>query len=198
MTFDDIKRKILKLNYLGEERLIDGTVLIGKAPDIAPKAWLHKMFPPLNEDEINSLEELLDTSIPAQYREFLMNFSNGLKLYIDTFSLEGYRKRQDRSIESVWQPYSIVTSNKLERLQDSKDSFFYIGSYSWDGSLLYIDKENNKVYRCSNKSSIPVNSWNTLIEMLSSEIDRLDNLYSIKKNNIIKIENTPLSSTHRV
>ena len=91
--------------------------------------------------------------------------------------MNGFRKRQGRGIENAYQPYSIVTRNAKERIKDSTPDMFFIGSYSLDGSLLYM--QNDKVYRCSRETIIPLNEWNSFPEMLQEEVSRICALYDI-------------------
>ena len=189
--YSEIKSLVLKPKNLGVETLEDGTILIGKAPDIAPRAWLNGIFPVLSDEEFRLLSEELSTSIPIEYAEFLKCFSNGLKLFVSVLSLFGLRRSYGRATINAWQPFSVVSINTIERLIDSKDSYFYIGSYFKDGSLLYIDKMDNKVYRCSRDTSKPLNSWDSFYDMLSSEVKRLDALFMKHNLEIVKIDSTP-------
>jgi hypothetical protein len=178
--FETVKRQLEKYNHLGEQILQDGTLLIGKAKHIAPQAWLHGIYKPLSNVEIEKLEHDIQLKIPADYEFFLTNYSNGLNIFVDVFSLDGFRKRNSRNIEDAYQPYSIINPNTKERLEDADSDMFFIGGYNWDGSLLYM--KNNKVYRCSNDNTIPINTWNSFPEMLLSEVERISKLYD--KNGI--------------
>ncbi|HTJ52947.1 MAG TPA: SMI1/KNR4 family protein, partial [Cyclobacteriaceae bacterium] len=169
--------KILKsYSSLGEETLKDGTILIGKAPHIAPMAWLHKIYPGLSTAEIGTLEKELGAKIPVVFKDFLQ-ITNGLSVFNTTLCIYGLRKNYIRTIENVWQPFDIKTPNLYERPKGSKENCFFIGSYFWDGSKLYIDTIDNKVYRCSNNSSKPINMWNSFPDMLKVEIKRLCKLF---------------------
>jgi hypothetical protein len=85
--------EILKnYNYLGEQKLENGTLLIGLAPHIAPKAWLHCIHAPLNNEEISELEKKLKVTIPECYKLFLKKEANGIKVFNTTFYLFGFRK----------------------------------------------------------------------------------------------------------
>lgn len=159
---------------LGEIKLDDGTLLIGKAQHIAPKAWLHSIYPPLVDSEIEGLERKLGAKIPENYRVFLKE-SNGLKLFNTTFCLDGLRKNYRRAEQEVWQPFDICIPNVSERPQNAKSSFFFIGGYDWDGSLLFTD--GGKVFLCNREDAKPLYEWSSFEEMLSSEIKRLMTLF---------------------
>ena len=90
-----------------------------------------------------------------------------------------------------------MTTNLYERPKNAKSEYFFIGGYDWgNGSHLYIDKSNNKVYRCETDNAKPLNEWNTLNEMILSEIDRLIELHNERgelKENVEQTTPAPTS-----
>jgi hypothetical protein len=111
-----------------------------------------------NLEEIYIIENEIKTDIPFGYKDFLMNYSNGINILSSTFSLYGLRKNNNREIDADRQPYSVITPNIFERPKNAKSNFFFIGGYNWDGSHLYIDIETNIVHYCKRwnaKSLIP-------------------------------------------
>lgn len=171
-----VLEKLIAYSYLGEKTIGSGTILIGRAPHIAPQAWLHSFFDPLTENEIQLLEGLLTTVIPDQYKEFLM-VTNGLGIFNTTISLFGMRRNYGRSVDAVWQPFDIVIPNKNEKPPNAKINIFIIGSYDWDGSYLYIDSKTNKVHMCERGDSTSLYEWSDFYTMLESEIKRLVSLH---------------------
>lgn len=173
--YEMIKEKILRFqNYGIEER--EGCLLIGK-PDYLPiYAWVNTIYSQLSEDEYKILEDKLPFGIPEMYKHFLLNFSNGLCLLEGNLNLYGYRKNYKRDISAILQPFDLDVPNKKERLRDSKKNYFFIGSYRYDGSKLYIDTETNHVHLCAKYNSTSLYEWSSLTEMLNSEIDRLYSL----------------------
>jgi hypothetical protein len=186
-----VKDILLEYSKNGEKQFDDGTLLISRAPHIAELAWLHRLYPPLSSEEIEILENELQGSIPNPFKEFLKSYSNGLNIFIDNFCLFGYRRKMDRSINAVPQPYSIITINKFEKPEDSLENYFFIGGYDDDGSHLYIDKENLKVYRCSRLSASPLNSWNSFEEMLLKEVTKISSLFDEEGKLIRDTATTP-------
>ncbi|MGZ3759793.1 MAG: SMI1/KNR4 family protein [Mucilaginibacter sp.] len=172
----DILNFLNSYRLLGEKRLENGTYLIGKAPHIAPNAWLHSIYSGLNLNEIKELEKVLDKPIPDCYRSFLEK-SNGLKIFNTTFCLDGLRRSFSRGFEDVWQPFDIRTPNMSERPKNAIDCFFFIGGYDWDGSLLYIDIQTQKVHLCHRDNAASLYEWNDFEAMLESEILRIINLF---------------------
>ncbi|MDP4204239.1 MAG: SMI1/KNR4 family protein [Bacteroidota bacterium] len=175
------KDLIFKFEYLGIEKSIStGETLIGKAPHIAPAAWLNSIYLPLRENDVKLLEDELGTNIPIDYRNFLTKFSNGLDILVGTFSLDGLRRNYIRSVDESRQPFSIITKNIEERPYNAKDSYFFIGGYKWDGSCIYIDKETNIVHYCDRDDATSLFQWNSFEEMLISELHRTYLLFDDK------------------
>ena len=178
-TYFEIVMRNIKCEKANEiKQLIDGTILIGHIPHIAPHAWLHNIYPVLSESDIQDVEKKIGSNIPLSYREFLLYCSNGFSMFLNTLSLFGVRKKTGRTIEAAWQPFSIYTSNITERPLDALPNYFFIGSYNWDGSLAYIDTLTGKVYRSSNESVIPLNIWENFETMLLSETKRISSLFN--------------------
>jgi len=182
--------EILKgYSFLGEKILDDGTLLIAKAPHIAPLAWLHSIFPPLSPEDIFTLEEQLNGKIPASYKDFLL-VTNGLKVFNTTLSLDGCRRNYKRDTISVWQPFDILTPNIDERPKNAEKTMFFIGGYDCDGSLLYIDNNTNKVHLCSVDDANSLYEWPSFDKMLESEINRLIGLFDKEGKEFRKDQNT--------
>ncbi|HET7117252.1 MAG TPA: SMI1/KNR4 family protein [Hanamia sp.] len=172
----DILDPLKTFQYLGEILLSDGTLLIGKAPHIAPNAWLHCIYAALSNEDINSLENNFNLQVPGDFKSFL-EISNGLGIFNTTFSLYGLRRNYKRNEDDVWQPFNIVTTNTFERPFNSKSEFFFIGGYDWDGSLLYINSKTNEVHLCEREDATSIYTWVNFECMLKSEIKRLMKLF---------------------
>jgi hypothetical protein len=158
---------------LGHKTLADGTQLFGRAPHIAPEAWLHALFPPISDYEIDQIETAVGSSIPGVFRDFL-TLANGFSIFSDSLSIYGYRSNYERTPDSVWQPFSIITPNTVERPIDASESHLFIGGYPCGtGYLLYIDERDQKVSRCSRSSARPLQQWSSFPEMVVKESSRL-------------------------
>ncbi|TCJ15267.1 SMI1/KNR4 family protein [Flaviaesturariibacter flavus] len=174
MTFIEL---IESYGINGTKVLPDGTRLISHAPHVAEEAWLHSVYPPLKESEAIELEHALGRSIPIAYRSFLCTVSNGLKVFSGSLSLDGLRKSEGRRIENAWQPFSIITSNVDERVDDAMNEDFFIGGYDWDGSLVYLKSSEERVFRCSRESVEPLNTWENFKTYINEECNRLSRLF---------------------
>lgn len=169
--FDSIEAKLFEFKHLGFEEDTHKTKLIGHLPKIAPYAWLHQIFSPLGHSDIKKMEEELSINLPPTLKPFF-SFANGLNIFSNSLSIYGMRRPIKRS-ELAFEPFEIKTPNLFERPRDAKSEYFFIGGYNWDGSLLFINTEDGKVYRCLRNSAKKLNQWDDLFSMLSSEIDRL-------------------------
>lgn len=176
----EVNEILYSFEYLGLEKSELGAILIGKAPHIAPMAWLHSLYPTLTEVDIDILEKQLETTIPKEYKDFLLNYSNGLSIFVSKFSLYGMRKELGRTVEASRQPFSLITPNTIEKPKNAKQNYFFIGSYKWDGSKLYIDNETGKVHYCDRWDATSLYEWNSFQEMLVSEVKRITSLFDEK------------------
>jgi hypothetical protein len=170
--FGKVMQIIQKAKEFGYRKLPNGAQLFGRVPHVAPEAWLHAVFAPLSSAGISDVEKQLAIDLSPSLRDFLAN-ANGLTLFSTSLSLYGLRTDFSRQGDSSWQPFDIITPNTLERPRGAKPSFIFIGSYDWDGSLLYVDSRYEKVYRCANVSPKPLNEWPGFWEMLTAESARL-------------------------
>lgn len=168
---------LYKFEGLGIERMENGTVLIGKAPHIAPLAWLHSIFSGLNEEQIKMLETQLKRRIPNDYIKFL-RISNGIGVFNTTFNLYGLRSNYQRGIEASRQPFDILTKNTVERFRYIPSALFCIGSYDWDGSKLYMNEQTNRITLLDGDEEKHVlYEWENFEVMFESEIERLITLF---------------------
>lgn len=176
--YKEIRELIYKFQNLGIGNSSDGAILIGKAPHLGSEAWINEIFPTLENAEIENLEKELKTEIPKEYKTFLKEFSNGLMILTATLSFYGLRRQlsRDPKINSR-QPFSPISANIYERPDNVKESYFFIGSYQWDGPRLYIDKDTNIVHCGSPDDATSKFQWNSFEEMLLSELKRLYKLF---------------------
>ena len=186
--FDTIKDILYKYQRFGIRTAENGTILIGHAPHVAPEAWLHKIFLPLTDNDIMLMEDEVKLPIPIPFKQFLKK-SNGLQIFITKFSLYGLRRSYERIGDNTWQPFAMDTPNTIERIRNAPLDAVFIGSYSFDGSRLYMDRQN-KVYRCLRWDATPINRWNSFEEMLLSEVTRITKLFDSEGRQINKEQPT--------
>ena len=178
--FENVKKELYKFENLGVMTSENGAILIGKANHVGEEAWLNKIYPILNDNDIKKIEMELPIKIPEVYKFFLLNYSNGLNVCLSSFYLDGLRKQLGRSIEASRQPYSIITTNTQEKPQNSKDNYFFIGGYNWDGSHLYIDVNTEEIHCCDRYDATSRYKWNSFEEMIVKETKRIGSLFDEK------------------
>jgi hypothetical protein len=168
---------------LGSRTLNDGTELIGRAPHVAPEAWLHILFGGLTPVQVDRVQELIRRPLPGEYAQFLLRF-NGLSLFSGALSIDGLRWNYARTGDAAWQPFSVEDPNVLERPRGADPTSVFVGGHAADGSLLYMTPPDPRVYRCSRTSPTVLNSWPGLQEMLSAEAARLAALFDAQGRKI--------------
>lgn len=176
----EISAILLRWKAIGYRETSYGAKLIGHVPSVAPQAYLHTVYAPLDQGQIDDMERRLQASFSSDFRDFL-SFSNGLNCFSDALSIWGLRKDYVRQGDAVWQPYDLIDMNHPgERPRNRGKSIVLIGGYNSDGSKLYFDDSNKSglVYRCSRDSITPLNAWPNFWTMLDQEVMRLSFLYS--------------------
>ncbi len=191
--FESVLLKLKKWENGGDRTLENGSRLICHVPHIAPQAWLHKVYAGLQDDNINEIKEKIGIELPSDYCEFL-TYSNGINIFSDSLSVWGLRTSYARTGDAAVQPYDIIELNKEKRGKIQSNCLVF-GSYSWDGSeMLYnLENDNTKVYRCENSSTKVLQEWETIWIWLYSEVDRIGKLFDT--NGIQYNDNIPTISS---
>jgi len=168
---DSVFRIVSAAEPLGIRTTAAGARLIGRAPHVAPEAYLHAVFPPLGEGDIDALEAEVGRPLPAAYRA-LLRAANGLSLFSGSLSVYGRRTSYARSGDAAWQPFSVVRPNTVERPRRLPGGALVVGSYRTDGSLVYVG-ERGEAIRCDRDEATLLNRWPDLSTMLTQEAQRL-------------------------
>jgi len=150
----------------------NGAHLYGHVPHVAPEAWFHILFPPLETDALTELDKRLGRPIPDSYRELLMR-TNGLHLFSGALALDGLRRDFSRKT-SIREPFDLGDPNVFERPRAADPTWFIFGFYKSDGSTVYIDPRDGRVYRADRDMTEPrLNQWDSLDTFLRDEVRRL-------------------------
>jgi hypothetical protein len=165
--------QMLRFSFLGKEKKPDGTMFYGRAPHVAPVAFLHKLYPPLTDEQIIELGNVAGNKIPRHLAD-LYRECNGLHYFSDSLSIDGLR------IEGAHQPYDIDIPNVYERPKDAEDNIIFFGGYSWNGSLFYTKVNDEKIYWCDRKSTKPLKHWNSIEDFIYQEANRIAALFDSK------------------
>ena len=157
---------------------VEGEVVsrYGHIPQIAPEAYNIYTFAPLTEERLALLERVLNREVPKQYKIFLTLFSNGMHIFHRCLSLDGLQGSINRDL-GIQGPFDLSDTNVYERPKNADSNCFFLGGYSYDGSLLYIKDDVSTVYYCARRDATPLKEWNSFSEMLIEEIQRLKSLH---------------------
>ena len=80
MTTIELRELLDRYKHLGTEYVPETkSTLIGRAPHVAPEAWLNSMYGCLSEYEIVNIEQSISKKIPVQYYQFLTHFCHTLE-----------------------------------------------------------------------------------------------------------------------
>ena len=157
---------------------VEGEVVseYGHIPLIAPEAYNIYTFAPLTEERLALVEQNIGREIPCQYRIFLTHVSNGIFIFHRGLFLYGHQGSINRKLGPQG-PFDLSDPNVYERPKNADKSCFFLGGYSYDGSLLYIKDDVSTVYYCARRDATPLKEWNSFSEMLIEEIQRLKSLH---------------------
>lgn len=159
-----------KKNYFSE----GGAALLCHTPHVAPLAYLHKIFPPANEDQIEIIESFIGRKPINDHIGFL-KVCNGLSLFSTSLALYGIRSLVSRNpLDPL--PFGLDIPNIYERPNNMDEDAIIIGSYRFDGSNAYITPDGH-VYYCLERDATPLMEWESLPIFLSAEIERLSSLF---------------------
>ena len=149
----------------------------GHIPRIAPEAYNIYTFAPLTDEQLALLERVLNREVPKQYRTFLTHVSNGMHIFSRCLNLYGLQGVLDRRGDFQG-PFDLSIPNVYERPSNADGNYFFLGSYSYDGSLLYIKDDVSTVYYCARRDATPIKEWPSFSDMLIEEIQRLKSLHN--------------------
>lgn len=161
---------------LGERRLSNGAHLIGHVPHRAPEAYLHTLFPPASDASIGRARtQLVATDAFDQYIRFLVEH-NGANFFLGSLAFNGIRGELISRSSNDRQPFDLVELNRFERPKNAEAEVLFIGSYNWDGSLIYLEP-SGRVFVCNKRDATPYARWPNLVDMISHELSRLVQFY---------------------
>ncbi|MFV0505705.1 MAG: SMI1/KNR4 family protein [Bacteroidales bacterium] len=188
--FDTVLEYILPFKENGYKELDNGARLFGHAPHIAPEAYCHELFMVLGENDIDLLETEIKAIVPESYKSFLLNYSNGLRLFVRCLSLYGLRKQQGRDLVADAQPLDLQTPNGWEKPKNAQTNHFFIGGYGCDSSKLYMDVDTGKVHYCARRDATSLYEWESFEYMITEEIKRIFSLFDNKGVRLVSSKET--------
>ena len=176
--FEELRKIVYQYEHLGIKKLPNGTILIGRAPHIAQHAWLNELYPVITEKEIKEMEKIIGIKIPEDYVHFLREFSNGLTILTEEFSLYGCSGNR-RTTESIWLPFDLVLYNTRYKTQKATSEMLIIGRFGWDNHKIAMLPDNSLLYADQYFENIkPINM--SFMDFLLLEIPRLYSMFDEK------------------
>lgn len=159
-----------------------GAVFLGHMPEIAPKAYIHVIYPPIDEESILALSEILKpVSLPTSLVDFF-RYANGMNVFFKKgFRVFGYVPAENRVSEGFFDyPDDILHANGDIRIKGSKSTDITIGWYLADSSYVNLEESGNVVrFKPANPKQV-IQCWPDIKSWLSSEIERLNNEWQEK------------------
>lgn len=173
--FKELEARLREVDDEGSVLTTDGVLLIRKdrpRPDgLFPLAYLHEIFAPLCEQEIQCLEQLIERQLPQELANFY-RCANGLTLFSASLSISGLRKDYSRR-PGTRLPVSLEYGNTKERPSTAPCDHINLGFYSYgDGYHVWMTP-SGMVYVTAGSLSESIRSWHSLWAFLDTEIDRL-------------------------
>lgn len=168
-----------------------GAKLVCHRSDIAPKAYMHTVLGPLEEDYIQDMRKSYIHTFPEELMEFY-RVANGMWLFkIDLFTkvlaIYGYRHwvySDDESIEPVDLRFS-----DLDRPKKCPKRRLFFGAYMLDDPTIRMffnaDGVDKKVYACMHGSNEILKEWDSFEEWFVTEVERLSKLFDRKTGKLI-------------
>ena len=158
------------------QRTSNGALLIGRRPDVGPKAFTHVLFAGL---PYKLVEEAMASSrvlIHPTYAQYLTEY-NGAILFQGELSLYGVRAKLSRDADNR-QPFDVVgLNNPGERPDWSFSDGTVVGGYRSDGSVLYMTSGSDSISRRIFDSGELLGTWSTFGLFLEHEVERLISLH---------------------
>ncbi len=175
--------------------LQDGTILICHLPEVAPLGYMHIIYPPLLMSDIEKIETLLKTKLPAQLVEFLLNF-NGMDIFNSKLSIFGLKKYRDYShFKQLFQPYDIIIENLG---QNSTDKYIQFASYKESYNIFFKKNGDEKVYVLKKDNRELVCEYASVYEWLFQTIEILSQNFKESQTHRAKIKSFISSGLYKI
>ncbi len=176
-TFDEVLGELKRGNGECLESAL--AVKITNLHWVGPLAYLHVIYRPASPSMIMQVGQAMQFPVSLQH---FYECCNGLSLYSGTIRMFGCVQAGtllDRSDPLYLPPLDIIKMNQQFVSPRSSHHMLCIGVYSYDRSLVCIDRQSERVtcYRGEDLRH-QRGSWSTIENWLSSECSRLSSQFS--------------------
>lgn len=158
---------------------LDGGCRILHTPSVAPQAYFHRFYPALDLVDLEDLGAYYGRAVPSSFLGFLQQ-ANGARLFGRLLHINGHLVQNVRSSSGLGQPISLRYGNIVERPPYLNVDDFVIGGYVYGEIILPLGCNSFgevSVFAGPDDGNI-LHSWKSFECFLSSEIERLVNIYS--------------------
>jgi hypothetical protein len=157
-----------------EDFVHEGVQFKTLVPWVAPKAYLHILFPPAAADILQ--KRTAELQIPEDLTEFYSHW-NGASLFAGTLDFYGLLPDKYLLNRGDWRcrfPFDLVAKNRHWRAELDKRNLFCFGSYSYDRSAVCISRDSGEVsvFAADRFDSVR-GTWPGFEMFFSAELDRL-------------------------
>ena len=189
---DELLERIHQWEYLGSRITPRNIRYVGYIMDENGnrKDAMHRLFPPLTEAELAETEAHFGFALPKEFRE-LYRYTAALGLFGIHLSIYGWINART-SIFAIGLGYwNIQQLNAEMQARGAPKSHFYFGTlHAFYDTLnhLYLDRETGLIHQTTNRSDwTPLNTWNSLSELLLNESDRLSEGFSERGEQLFEL-----------
>lgn len=171
------------------ERESSAATFYNFTPWIAPQAYLHIVFKPADKTALNEVSCLIN--LPITWQDALAE-QNGAILYSDAISIYGVRSSGallNRTDVFEMPPFSIVDVNRSWPVEP-RERFLVIGSYSYNGTRVVLDKDDGSVLAIPRQSEKLLCRWPDPDAWISDELRRLSMLFDREGRILVSMEQT--------
>jgi hypothetical protein len=169
-------RKLLPGSTSGTNQESDTAYFLVNVPSVAPLAYFHRVFKPAPEDLLREVGAVLH--IPETWSN-LLRCQNGANLFLNSIYIHGVvspTRLLNRSKPMSNPPFDIQLLNDEWPARDTV-RLLAIGCYGFDGSNIYLDRNDGQVTVFRRDADRPIASWPSTESWIESEIARLSVLF---------------------
>lgn len=161
------------LSYRDAQAIHRGSQWLGieLLPSVAPCAYKHVLFPPIDAGKVDQALFALDLEVPKSYREMLEQI-NGAILFLGRLSLYGVRGEISRNPD-LRKPFDVNEANTIRRPQFLSPDHFVVGGCREDGSKFTM-LPDGCVRRMLEGQREAIAAWDSLEDMLNSNVASLE------------------------
>jgi hypothetical protein len=150
-----------------------GTRLIGHSPAIAPKAYRHVIFQPLDDHDMADFTNKIGRPVPAQLKS-LLSLANGMMIFSGSIRVLGFIPVQKKGEVTVHNyPSNILVPNVSARINGLTVGDVVIGWYKNDGSYVVAHEAGSVTRYDVLGNGEGIQSWTDIDTWFISEVTRL-------------------------